>query len=338
VKQLLRNCEKFLKRKSMLQPLRICLACGLGVAFAQTAPTVTGSDYSAPVPIFIAPGGLTTIYVQGIGATISQPIAATAVPLPTKLAGISVSLLQTESPKGPIPVPLLALFPVNSCRSSMFAPCGKLIGINLQIPFELVPNPNITDPHLSSTNYAQLVISEEGGAQATVEAVPQSDRIHVLRMGDTLTNPGAANINQVLAPPDPIVTHADGTSVTGAKPAKPGETVTLYAVGLGPVTPPVQSGVSTPSPAAVSLIYIVFDFNLKGEVSPHYPTLGDTPAFSGLTPGFVGLYQVNFVVPQLPPNYLISCGTELGSNLTVSIGRVKSFDGAKICVDVTGQH
>ncbi len=110
MKQLLRNCEKFLKRKSMLQPLSICLACGLGVYLAQTAPTVAGSDYSAPVPIFIAPGGLTTIYVQGIGTTISQPIAATAVPLPTKLAGISVSLLQTESPKGPIPVPCWPCF------------------------------------------------------------------------------------------------------------------------------------------------------------------------------------------------------------------------------------
>jgi uncharacterized protein (TIGR03437 family) len=168
--------------------------------------------------------------------------------------------------------------------------------------------------------------------------VPQSDRIHVLRTGDTLTNPGAANINQPLTPLDPVVTHADGTFVTSAKPAKPGEILTLYAVGLGPATPLVQSGVSTPDPAPVSQVYIAFDFNFNGEVSPHYPTLRDTPAFSGLTPGFVGLYQVNFVVPPLPPNYLITCGTELGSNLTVSIGRVKSFDGARICVDVTGQH
>jgi uncharacterized protein (TIGR03437 family) len=156
-------------------------------------------------------------------------------------------------------------------------------------------------------------------------------------MGDTLTNPGAANINQPMAPLDPVVTHVDGTFVTIAKPAKPGETLTLYAVGLGPVTPLVESGMSTPSPAPVSLVYIAFDFNLKGEVSPHFPTLGATPAFSGLTPGFVGLYQVNFVTPQLPPNYLITCDTGLGSNLTISVGRVKSFDGAKICVDVTGQ-
>ena len=85
---------------------------------------------------------------------------------------------------------------------------------------------------------------------------------------------------------------------------------------------------------------VAFDFNMHGEVSPHNPTLSsDTPVFSVLTPGFVGLYQVNFVVPNLPPNYLFACNTELGrTNLTISLGRGASFDGAKIFVLIKGHQ
>ncbi len=325
-----------MSRSRAYRILIVCLASCLSLAFGQISPAVVGSDYTAPVPIFITPGGLTTIFVHGIGTKIVQPVVATTVPLPTKLGGISVSLKQTLSPQGPIAVPLLAVFPVNACRTPVFEPCGTITGINLQIPFELVPTSSLIVP---ITNYAQLVVSEEGGGQATVEAMPLTDRIHIVRTGDTLTNPGAANIDRPLSTLDNVVTHADGTLVTVVNPAQPGETVVLYAVGLGPVTPPVRSGDVTPALAPVAYVSIAFDFNFHGEVSPHNPTLSsDTPVFSGLTPGFVGLYQVNFVVPNLPPNYLVACNTELGrTNLTVSLGRGSSFDGAKICMKITGR-
>jgi uncharacterized protein (TIGR03437 family) len=282
---------------------------------------------------------LTTIFVQGIGTNISDPVMATTVPLPTKLGGISVFLKQTEAPQGPIPVPLLAVFPVNACRSPMFEPCGSLLGINLQIPFELAPNPANTISAFP-INYAQLVVSEEGGGHATVEAMPLVDRIHILRVGDTLTNPGAANIDRQLPVLEALVTHSDGTPVSplrGGRPAQPGETLVLYAVGVGRVTPSVKTGEVTPVPAPVAYLSITFDYNSRGEVSPHNPiNFGGNPIFSGLTPGFVGLYQVNFVVPDPPPNYRVACGTQLGfTNFTVSIGRVTSFDGAKICVQFT---
>jgi len=77
---------------SLYLALGFCLAGYSNSAFGQTSPAVVGSGYTAPVPIFITPGGLTTIYVQGIGTKIVQPVVATTVPLPTKLGGISVSL------------------------------------------------------------------------------------------------------------------------------------------------------------------------------------------------------------------------------------------------------
>ena len=319
----------------------VFLATCCGFAMGQTAPSVVGSGYSPPVPIFIAPGGLTTIYVHGIGSEISQPVLAAATPLPTKLAGISISLLQTTAPSGPIPVPLLAVFPVSACRSPQFAPCGSVTGINLQIPFELVPNPSTGPSGVVIPNYAQLVVTEDGGAAATVEAMPLSDRIHILRAGDTLSSLGAAEADRPISTLNALVTHADGTPVAplmGGTEAVPGETLVLYATGIGPATPAAKSGEITLVPAPIAWVTMAFDYNFHGEVSPHNPTLSTTtPTFSGLTPGFVGLYQVNFVVPDLPPNYRIVCGSQLGAgNLTVSIGRVTSFDGAKICVKVGG--
>jgi uncharacterized protein (TIGR03437 family) len=299
---------------------------------AQSSAAVVGTGYSAPVPIIIAPGALTTIYVQGIGSAIVSPIFAKALPLPTKLGGISVSLVQTSAPQGPLPVPILAVFPVAQCRTtSLFKDCGKLTGINVQIPFEFVPNPSGPPSAPQNGNWAQLIVQEDGGAQATVEATPVFDRIHVLGTGDTLKNPAAANVARPipsLSTSAPIVTHADGTLVDMGNQADVGETLTLWATGLGEMGPLPQTGQATPSPAPTGLVTIQFDY--RPDAAPSLPTAGD-PQLAAMTPGFVGLYQVNFVVPQLPPGYQWFCGI-CNSNLTVSIGKITSFDGAGICV------
>lgn len=75
----------------------------------------------------------------------------------------------------------------------------------------------------------------------------------------------------------------------GSRPARPGDVITLYGVGFGPVTPPVAAG--TIAPAGTSL---------AGNLTVSF---GDVPAralFQGLAPGAVGLYQFNVVVPSVP--------------------------------------
>jgi hypothetical protein len=59
------------------------------------------------------------------------------------------------------------------------------------------------------------------------------------------------------------------------------------------------------------------------------------------TPGFVGLYQVNFIVPDVPSGTLpcaapirVAGRNIVESNLTVSVGGGYSFDAARICVDL----
>src|SRR5438876_8434941 len=77
--------------------------------------------------------------------------------------------------------------------------------------------------------------------------------------------------------------------VLPSAPASPGDILTFSAIGLGPVDRTIPAG--TPPPAGV----------LVNTVSKARLTVGCSEAnvlFSGLSPGFPGLYQVNFVVPR----------------------------------------
>jgi len=81
---------------------------------------------------------------------------------------------------------------------------------------------------------------------------------------------------------------ADGALVTPDYPADRDEYLILYATGLGPASPAVPAGELTPA----------------DPVSPTTQTVGVTIGghpypviWSGLAPGFVGVYQINIYVP-----------------------------------------
>jgi uncharacterized protein (TIGR03437 family) len=122
--------------------------------------------------------------------------------------------------------------------------------------------------------------------------------------------------------------------------AIPGEALIMYAYGLGAVSSPPALGTSAPNdliPVA-GPVYIQYDY--RPNQAPTRPTFSApnvTPAqpmFAGLTPGQVGLYQINFTVPPAPDG-TPACGGQIQSNLTVSITSATgySFGGAGICVD-----
>lgn len=81
-----------------------------------------------------------------------------------------------------------------------------------------------------------------------------------------------------------------------SKPAVAGDYLLIYGLGFGPTVPPVDSGAAPPSeplarvPGANSISI--------GESGPVAVPIPVTPQYVGLTPGFVGLYQINL---QLPP-------------------------------------
>jgi uncharacterized protein (TIGR03437 family) len=89
------------------------------------------------------------------------------------------------------------------------------------------------------------------------------------------------------------VFHQDGSPVTKDSPAKRDEPLVLYATGLGPTKGGrVTAGVPAPS----SPLAITDDVNVFfGD--PRIKEAGIIVDWSGLTPGFIGVYQVNLRVP-----------------------------------------
>jgi minor extracellular serine protease Vpr len=109
------------------------------------------------------------------------------------------------------------------------------------------------------------------------------------------------------------VTDANGTAITASHPATRGQTIIVYANGLGAVDSAQSSG----DPASSTTL-------VRTTANPTV-TLGGasaTVAFSGLAPGFVGLYQINVQVPLAAPTgaqtlKLSIGGADVSVNLSV---------------------
>jgi uncharacterized protein (TIGR03437 family) len=70
--------------------------------------------------------------------------------------------------------------------------------------------------------------------------------------------------------------------------AKPGDTIVLYGIGFGTVNPDIPAG------------QIVAQSNtLNGNFQASFGGIPATVSFSGLTGGYLGLYQFNVVVPNV---------------------------------------
>jgi uncharacterized protein (TIGR03437 family) len=86
-----------------------------------------------------------------------------------------------------------------------------------------------------------------------------------------------------------------------SRPAHPNETITMYGIGFGAVTPSISAGeIETQTNQLASPIQILFG-QTPGQIS-----------YAGLAPGFVGLYQFNVVVPTVPDSDLVPLSFNLG--------------------------
>lgn len=106
-----------------------------------------------------------------------------------------------------------------------------------------------------------------------------------------------------------VAQHSDGSYVlpqgaiggVASRPAQPGETVVIYGVGFGPVTPDIPAGEIANGVTKLT--------------SPLQMLFGPEPAalaYDGLAPGLVGLYQLNVVVPSLAASDLVPLTFKLG--------------------------
>ena len=186
-------------------------------AFGQSASVnrIVGMGYLYP-PVAVAPGQVITVFVTG------------------NLQGITSAAVTGN------PAPVLAVRPASGCPASTL--CSSVTAITIQIPYDIEPSCDFTNPACLVVEQAQLVITANGIAGAPIELAPVADRIHILTSCDTVlpSGSGSAPYNELSC--SPMLTHADGSLVTQGSPAQGGEQIVAYAVGLGFTIPAVKTG------------------------------------------------------------------------------------------------
>jgi uncharacterized protein (TIGR03437 family) len=95
----------------------------------------------------------------------------------------------------------------------------------------------------------------------------------------------------------------DGSLVSSSSPAAANEAVIVYATGLGPVTGPMVTG----KPASSTVLQPTSPDQATAKIGG----INAPVSFSGFTPGFTGLYQINVQIPANVP---------AGSSLVITIG------------------
>lgn len=295
--------------------------CCLAVALSASAQILVGPTDAAAGLLVVAPGQIVTLQVVGLKLVLNP-----SAPVVTDL-----SITFQQSPPGAIgtlSAPILNIQQGQACISSSVADC-LITFITVQVPNGLL----LVPPGWQGAPIQTLLtITENGVASKPFPVGVVANNIHVL-----------SSCNNQFGS---CVTHADGTFVSVDSPATAGETVVVYAVGLGSTNPPVATGAFTPttgltvtaSPVAVQLDFTPNAMPLQE--SGYSSSRGYFPdgyaQFSGLTPGMVGLYQVNVTLPSKFPA-IPACGAgadyDVTTNLMISIFTVPgSSDGAPICV------
>ena len=157
--------------------------------------------------------------------------------------------------------------------------------INAQLPFEAVGN-------------VTMVLRTPGGI---------SDNFYLV------VSPTAPGIFQSgVAGPEKniptVVRNTNGELVTPSNPVHRGDSLVIYLTGLGQTNPPVPDG--QPGPANP----------LAAALTAPTVTIGDVNlpvSYAGLTPGEVGVYQINVQVSgNVPAGLSVSLTVSQGSSLT----------------------
>jgi uncharacterized protein (TIGR03437 family) len=83
-----------------------------------------------------------------------------------------------------------------------------------------------------------------------------------------------------------LATHADGSQITSSLPASAGETVVLYATGLGALA---NSVAEYDWPASANPTSVPVQADVAGVQA--------MVLYAGAAPGYPGVYQINIVIP-----------------------------------------
>jgi uncharacterized protein (TIGR03437 family) len=244
-----------------------------------------------------APGALAS-WFGDFGVPLTQ---ATSIPLPTTLGGLKLVMGTRDQMTrlnrsggaqpagGPIEVPLLFVSP------------GQ---INFQVPWELTG--------LSNIQGAVLARGEVGGP---VDIQLPAFSPSVFPFGSTGVGPAVAFNGTTGTVAQPNGT-APGFQHAGIRP---GEVLTVFVGGLGRVIPTVATGNNSVIDRTTVLRTTVETVRLRiGGVE-------QLVQFAGLTPEFVGVYQVNAIIAPNTPSGI--------QDMVVTVGGALSQERVTILVD-----
>ncbi len=153
------------------------------------------------------------------------------------------------------------------------------------------------------------------GDSADVQTSTVDGFSNVVTVNLAAATPGIISQTQNGSGPGTITDAVTFALVTPANPIARGKVITIFAVGLGPVSFQPASGAPSPlAPLSQSTVQVIASIG----------GLTVAPLFSGLSPGFVGLYQVNLVVPQNAPTGLtvpvtLTAGGVISNTVTMAI-------------------
>ncbi|OFV99153.1 MAG: hypothetical protein A3H28_01485 [Acidobacteria bacterium RIFCSPLOWO2_02_FULL_61_28] len=214
--------------------------------------------------------------------TVSTVAAAGQVSLPAMLPDGVVEGAGFTPQRPLAPGGIISIFGSRFAASDRFAtrvPLERdLDGVSVRIGNENAP---LYFAGPSQIN-AQMPLGVQAGGSVSV----------VVNVGGKLTAPQS----YAIAPAQPGIFIAgsngailDGQSrlITAANPARIGDTLQIYTTGLGETDPPAKTGEAAP---AFSRVLLPVTVTVGGIESP--------VVYQGLAPGFVGLYQVNVVLPS----------------------------------------
>lgn len=241
-----------------------------------TAPTTNASTTvdaaSFLTSVGVSPGQIVSTFGGGLPTNLSLNSPATSLPLPTALNGLSVRVNGTLAPLYFVGVGAASNIPAGGYQ------------INYQLPYEVLPG----------VAYVEVLYN---GALVTSEFLNVNS-----------TAPGAFTqtsngLGQVVAlNQDNSVNGVTGQPLPNAKPESRGRVLQIYANGTGASF--VDFNTRSPLTLATGAVAPVNGSPLYATASTPSVTIGGVPAtvlYSGLTPGFVGLWQLNVTIPANAP-------------------------------------
>jgi len=193
---------------------------------------------------------------------------------------------------------------------------GTRVTIDGQAAFIAYVSPSQLNVQLPSTLTAgekKLTVTTSAGTSAAYSVTVNSTQPGLY--APSLFNvSGTQFAGAVLADGATFALPSGAVAGANARPAKPGETLTFYGVGFGPVTPDISAGQVVRTLNSTEYPLEVYVGGARAAVT-----------YSGLAPDSVGVYQINVVVPA------VASGGNLP--LTFTLGGVGGTQKLYVAVD-----